>query len=167
MTRRSLSNNTDRFFSVLIYLFAIYDTLFFSIFAIDKLPIIIQKIIIIPATPIIFIYGILGNFIGRFAPFLVFMILFLAIVQNKKIHHFLRFNTLQTIIFGILLFLLGLIFSWLLMPIFGQDNILIQTLFNAIFISGLGACWYSMFRAAQGIYPQLPIISKEVYHRLY
>ena len=66
MTRRSLSNNIDRFFSVLIYLFAIYDTLGFGIFIIDKLPIIIQKIITIPAIPVSFIYNILGNVVGRF-----------------------------------------------------------------------------------------------------
>ena len=35
---------------------------------------------------------------GQFVPLIVFFLLFLAIVKNNKLHHFVRFNCMQVII---------------------------------------------------------------------
>ena len=39
---------------------------------------------------------------GQFVPLIVFFLLFLAIVKNNKLHHFVRFNCMQVTAVAIL-----------------------------------------------------------------
>lgn len=166
MTWRGSTNMTDRIFSVLVYLFALYDGLAFGQFFLSQLPPLIQNIILIPVLPIALIYGLLSKVVGNFAGLLIFFILFLAVVNNYKIKHFIRFNTMQTILIGIVLSLISLIMAYILIPVLGETNFLIKTLSNAIFITSLGACFYSMFQSARGRYAELPVISEAVYYHV-
>ncbi len=121
MAWRGSTDIKDRIFSVLVYLFAWYDCMEFGRFLFNQFPPL--SIVALPALPIAFIYGILNQMLFGFGSFLVFILLFIAVVRNERISHFIRFNTIQTILIGILLALLGLAMQYLLIPAFGSSLI--------------------------------------------
>jgi len=162
MAWRGSTNIQDRTFSILVYLFAIYDSFFFGSYLFDKFPPLIQLILSYILFPIHIVYSL-----NSYASFIVFIILYLAVVRNNQIKHFIRYNALQSILIGILLSLLGLVIKWIFEPIFAGFPLLIQALSNLIFITSFGACLYAMFQSARGIYAELPVISKAAYNQLY
>lgn len=164
MTGRGSTVITDRIFGTLVYCFAIYDTLTFGRFLLNQFPFF--EYLMLPAFPIAFIYGLFGQAFGMFGSFIVFMILFLAVVRNERISHFIRYNAMQTILIGILLALLGLVMQWVLIPALGTNNILMETLFNVIFLGGLAASYYSMIQSILGRYAEIPTISEAAYSQV-
>ena len=50
---------------------------------------------------------------NSFIPFVTFFTLFLAVVRNVKLNHFLRYNTMQAILLDICVMLAGLIMQYL------------------------------------------------------
>lgn len=50
--------------------------------------------------PTPYLYGI--YFGSMFAPLIIFFLIFLAIVKNKKLHHFVRFHAMQSVMLDIL-----------------------------------------------------------------
>jgi hypothetical protein len=97
----------------------------------------------------------------QFASLIIFFVLYLAVVRNEKIAHFIRFNVMQAILIGIILALAGLAFQ-LLGPILGV-NLLTETLFNIIFLGTLAASFYSIVQSITGQYAELPGISEASY----
>lgn len=98
---------------------------------------------------------------NSFIPFVTFFTLFLAIVRNVKLNHFLRYNTMQAILLDICVMLAGLIMQYLPMYIttsFLGDFLEFMTLMNALFAIG-----YCMWNIIQGQYPEIPIITEAVY----
>lgn len=163
MAWRGSIDAKDRIFSVLVYLFAWYDCLAFGNFLFKQFPPL--SVLALPALPIAFLYGILNSLLFGFGSFLVFILLFVAVVRNDRISHFIRFNTIQTILIGILVSLLGLAFQYLIIPAFGS-SLITETLSNTIFIGGLGACMYSMVQTALGKYAEIPTISEAAYSQV-
>ena len=159
MTWRGSIDTKDRIFASLVYLFAICDALPFGGFVFRQFPFL--QIIFIPLTPIFFIYSVLG----RWAGFIIFLILFLAVVRNERISHFIRFNTMQTILIGILLSLLGLLMNRVLAPVLGS-SLLIETLSNVIFLGAMAASGYSIFQSALGRYAEIPTFSEAAYSQV-
>ncbi len=163
MALRGSTDVKDKIFSALVYLFALYDTWFFGAFLVQQFPFL--GILAIPILPIMFIYGFLAQFIGNFASFLVFLLLFLGVVRNERISHFIRYNAMQTILIGIILALFGLIMDSVLRPALG-DGLLIQTLYNVAFLGGLAACFYSIVQSILGRYAEIPTISEAAYSQV-
>jgi uncharacterized membrane protein len=98
---------------------------------------------------------------SQFTPFLVFFALFLAVVRNEKLPHFLRFNAMQSILLDICIMLGGLIIQYMPFEIaYGWIGGLAN---NAVFLTGAAAVFYCWFYAAQGKYADIPIISEAVY----
>ena len=98
---------------------------------------------------------------NSFIPFVTFFTLFLAVVRNVKLNHFLRYNTMQAILLDICVMLAGLIMQYL--PMFVTvsrlgDMLEVFTLCNALF-----ALTYCALCVMQGIYPEIPIITEAVY----
>ncbi|HAC62618.1 MAG TPA: hypothetical protein DCF68_03540, partial [Cyanothece sp. UBA12306] len=112
------------------------------------------------------IYGFFGQFFGRFGSFLVFMILFLGVVRNDRISHFIRYNAMQTILIGILLSLIQLLMEWVLLRALGGGGLLIETLYNVVFLGGIAASYYSMIQSALGRYAEIPTISEAAYSQV-
>ncbi|MEA5509847.1 Tic20 family protein [Crocosphaera sp. UHCC 0190] len=164
MTWRGSIGITDRIFGTLVYCFAIFDTLSFGSFLLNQFPVF--NFLLIPAVPIGFIYGVFGQFFGQFGSFILFMILFLAVVRNERVSHFIRYNAMQSILIGILLALLDLVMQWVLIPALGLNNILMETLFNVIFLGGLAASYFSMIQSALGRYAEIPTISEAAYSQV-
>ena len=164
MTWRGSTDIKDRIFSTLVYCFAIFDTIYFSGFLVRQFPIF--NFLLLPGLPVAVIYGFFGQFFGRFGSFLVFMILFLGVVRNDRISHFIRYNAMQTILIGILLSLIQLLMEWVLLRALGGGGLLIETLYNVVFLGGIAASYYSMIQSALGRYAEIPTISEAAYSQV-
>ncbi len=155
MAWRGSADIKDRFFGAAVYLFAIYDALALGIPLMAQVPALVPffQVLQILVTPI----SLVVNAIPIFGSLLVFFILFLAVVRNERIPYFIRFNTLQSILFGIALSLIQIVFGTL-----GA----IGLIGGVVFIIATGASLYCMVECALGRYPEIPSISNAVYSQL-
>jgi uncharacterized membrane protein len=158
MTWRGSADVKDRIFGALIYILPLYDAYglgkyIFSLF--PPLGLILGYITL----PIAFIYSSLGGF----GSLIVFFVLFLAVVRNPKISHFIRFNTMQAILIEILVFLCSL-----LLGAIGSVGaaLVLQTLNNVVFLGALAACIYSVVQSVLGKYADIPTISDAAYSQV-
>ncbi|HEY9905906.1 MAG TPA: Tic20 family protein [Candidatus Sericytochromatia bacterium] len=154
MAWRGSTTVRDRIFASLSYLLPLLDVFPFGRFLIRQFPVF--GLIYLPLQPLLAIY-----YGFQFASLIIFFVLYLAVVRNEKIAHFIRFNVMQAILIGIILALAGLAFQ-LLGPILGV-NLLTETLFNIIFLGTLAASFYSIVQSITGQYAELPGISEASY----
>jgi hypothetical protein len=159
MTFRSSTTPADRAFACLPYLLPIIEVFPFSIFLLQIFPPIAY--IYYPLQPLLAIYTSVP-----FAGLIIFFVLFLAVVRNPKIAHFIRFNTMQALLIDIALTLFSLLFSTVLAPALGTSNILIETLANTAFLGIIGVCGYCIFQSVLGRYAEIPAISEAVYSQV-
>mmetsp|Transcript_36262 Transcript_36262/g.114425 ORF Transcript_36262/g.114425 Transcript_36262/m.114425 type:complete len:267 (+) Transcript_36262:27-827(+) len=94
-------------------------------------------------------------------PLIIFFAIYLCIVRNNKMPHFLRFNCLQAVLIDIA----GMLVTLLDMYMPGELSLtLFKTLFCGIAATSmLYAIFYCMFCAIFGIYAEIPEISNAVY----
>ena len=154
MTWRGSTTVQERIFAALPYLLPLFYALPFGVFLLRQFPVL--NIILIPLTPLIVIQGTIP-----FAGLILFFVLFLAVVRNERIAHFIRFNTMQAILLDILLVLCSFA-----MNILGRGlgaNFFIETLYNVIFLGALAACFYSIVQSLLGRYAEIPTLSEAVY----
>lgn len=94
-------------------------------------------------------------------PFVTFFVLFLVVVRNARLPHFVRFNTMQSILIDICVMLGGLIIQYLPLEVSFSP---IGPFFNNItFMGGLTCILYSVWFCFAGVYADIPIISEAVY----
>jgi hypothetical protein len=158
MTFRSSTTPKDRAFACLPYLLPIIEVLPFSGYLTDVFPAL--KFLFVPLLPLIFIYASIP-----LAGLIIFFVLFLAVVRNPNISHFIRFNTMQAILIDIALTLFSLLFRSILFPVLGP-SLITQTLANTAFIGVLAACGYSIFQTIRGLYAEIPAISEATYSQV-
>lgn len=144
MTWRGSTTVQDRIFACLPYLLPLLDGLKYGRYLFDQFPPL--KLIFIPLAP--------------FFGFILFLALFLMVVRNNNISHFIRFNTMQAILLDIVLILCGLILSRLGTTLGG---FILETLSNMIFLGILGSFIYAVVQSAMGRYAEIPTISDAVY----
>lgn len=154
MTWRGSTTVPDRIFAALPYLLPLIDVLPFGRFLFNQFPAL--PILFIPILPIAQIYQAVP-----FAGLIVFFALFLLIVRNERINHFIRFNTMQAILIDIVLILCSLVLS--LLPQGGPGNLFVETLFNVVFLGVLAAFIYSVAQSLLGRYAEIPTLSDAVY----
>lgn len=149
----------DRFFGAAVYLFAIYDAIALGVGLVTVFPALLPffNFLQLLLTPINLIYGVVNTAIPFFGSLLIFFVLFLAVVRNEKIPYFIRFNTLQSILFGIAISLISIVFGT-----FGA----LGWIGGLVFIIATGASLYCMVQCALGRYPEIPSISNAVYAQL-
>lgn len=156
MAWRGSTDIKDRFFAAIVYLIPLLYSLQFASFVLEQVPIL--SVILIPLAPLMVIYRI------PFASIIIFFVLYLAVVRNEKISHFIRFNTLQSILLDIALFLISLLLS----PsasLLGSSFIW-QIISSVVFLGTLIACGYGIFQSAMGRYAEMPTISEAAYSQL-
>lgn len=153
MTFRGSTTVQDRIFASLPYLLPLMDVVPFGNFLFRQFPAL--KLIYLPLAPLLAVYN------QPFVSLVVFFVLFLAVVRNEKIAHFVRFNVMQAILIGIVLSLLGLAFS-ILLRVLGT-GLLTETLFNIIFLGTWAASLYGIVQSALGRYAEIPGISEASY----
>ncbi len=124
----------------------------------------------IPLQPFVLIYGL----IVAIVPFglgglVIFFLLFFLVVRNERIRHFIRFNTMQAILIGIVLSIFSIL--WMLVgtifPFLIQEFPIIQdTIYNVLFLGALTASLYSIVQSVLGKYAEIPTISDAAYMRV-
>ncbi len=173
MVWRGVTTPRERLFSALVYLVPILETLAFGGTLFAVLPFLVW--VFLPAfllAPIYF-FPIGGLAVVELA---IFFALFILVVRNPRLPHFLRFNTLQALLLSILaalcrivLQLLGLSQA-LINPLLGQQGalaasgpLLINVLVTAVFIFVVGASLYAIAQCLRGRYPDVPLVSEAAY----
>lgn len=159
MARFGSADIKDRIFGAAVYLFAIYDAMQLGTGLLVQVPALrpLFQLLGILITPVSLIYNVVNTAIPIFGSLLVFFILFLAVVRNENISYFIRYNTLQSILFGIAIALISIVFGTLgALGIIG----------SLVFIVGTGASLFCMVECALGRRPEIPTISAAVYSQL-
>ena len=153
MSWRGSVTPQDRVFASLPYLLPLVDVLPFGAVLFSQFPSL--RLLFLPLQPLI----IINNF--PFAGLIIFFVLYLAVVRNENISHFIRFNTLQAILLDIVLVLCRML-TGILLPGLGQ-NLLTETLLNVVFLGTIAACVYSVVQSLLGRYAEIPALSEAVY----
>lgn len=155
MSWRGSTTVSDRILACLPYLLPLIDGLVFGVSLLRQFPAL--QVLLLPLVPIIQIYESLGS-IGQL---IVFFALFILVVRNEKISHFIRFNTMQAILLDIVLMLCGIILPILTGGL--QIRFVMETLYNMIFLGVLAAFIYAVVQSAMGRYAEIPTISEAVH----
>ncbi|QYX29927.1 Tic20 family protein [Sphaerospermopsis torques-reginae] len=154
MNWRGSTTVTDRIFACLPYLLPLIEVFAFGQFLLRDFPLL--GIVFLPLLPLLRIYyGV------RYAGLILFFALWLLVVRNDKIAHFIRFNTMQAIILDIVVFLCGILTD--LVKFVPGSGFAMQTLYTTIFMGIVGAVVYSVFQSLNGRYAEIPAISDAVY----
>ncbi len=155
MSWRGSTTVRDRIFACLPYLLPLIDSLLFSSSLLQQFPVL--AILLLPLQPVQKIYA--G--IGQIGQIILFFALFILVVRNEKVSHFIRFNTMQAILLDIVIFLCSILLR-ILTPIPGT-GFAIETLANTIFLGIVASVVYSVFQSLMGRYAEIPAISDAVY----
>ncbi|MBD2135969.1 MAG: Tic20 family protein [Sphaerospermopsis kisseleviana] len=154
MNWRGSTTVPDRIFACLPYLLPLIEVFAFGQFLLRDFPLL--GIVFLPMLPLLRIYyGV------RYAGIIIFFALWLLVVRNDKIAHFIRFNTMQAIILDIVVFLCGILTD--LVKFVPGSGFAMQTLYTTIFMGIVGAVVYSVFQSLNGRYAEIPAISDAVY----
>ena len=155
MTWRGSPTVRDRIFASLPYLLPLFSVYPFGIFVFQQFP-ALRELLSLLLTPVAFIYSLVP-----FADLVIFFLLFLLVVRNERIQHFIRFNTMQALLLDILLFLCSLVSQFLLQPL--GTNLVTDTLLSVVFLATLAACGYSVVQSLLGRYAEIPTLSEAAY----
>jgi uncharacterized membrane protein len=155
MTWRGSTTPLDRIFACLPYLLPLLDGLIFADPLFRQFPVL--QLILIPLGPLIYLYqGI------PFMGLIIFFALFLLVVRNENISHFIRFNTMQAILLDIVLIVCSIVVNYMLRPALG-GGLFLDTILNVIFLGTIAAIIYSVIQSIIGRYAEIPTISDAVY----
>jgi hypothetical protein len=171
----------DRIWSLLPYMMPIADAMTFAVPALKVVPGL--KFILFPlyyfALPFAMLQGVFSQFFGMLGGFLVFILLFVTVVRNPRIGHFIRFNTAQAIIIGVAIAILRAVLEIFRFPFtIVSDRAITDVsalsaldygfaaLGGAIFFVALGVVLYSMVSVVQGKYADVPVISEASYSQV-
>ena len=152
MTWRGSTTVPDRIFASLPYLLPLIDGLAFGRFLFTQFPVL--QLLLIPLAPLMQIYSL------PFASLIIFFALYLGVVRNENISHFIRFNAMQAILLDIVLMLCRLV-----LPIFEGPQLafIAETLYNMVFLGAFAAFVYAVVQSLLGRYAEIPPLSDAVY----
>lgn len=153
MTWRSSNTPLDRLFACLPYLLPLLVSLRFGIPFFTQFPIL--QPLLIPFLPLL---PLTGGILGL----VIFFALFMLVVRNENISHFIRFNTMQAILLDIILVLCGIVTDLVLQPVLG-GGLFLETIYNVIFLGTVIAVIYSVIQSALGRYAEIPTLSDAVH----
>jgi len=155
MTWRGSTTVPDRIFACLPYLLPIIEGLGFGSFLFSQFPLL--RLFFWPLQPFLFLYSLLGPF----ASFIVLTALFIFVVRQQKVHHFIRFNAMQAILLTIIVFLCTIL--WEILAKIPGSSFALQTLSNIVFLAVVTVTVYSGIQILQGRYAEIPVISEQAY----
>jgi uncharacterized membrane protein len=104
-------------------------------------------------------------YIHQFMPLVVFFFIFLAIIKNQRLHHFVRFNAMQAMMLDIMVMLPAVANSYIPGEIYWTviGDLIVATQFLTMF-----ACLsWAICATMCGRYADLPIVSDAVYMQVY
>ncbi|MFN4280526.1 Tic20 family protein [Thermosynechococcus sp.] len=150
MTWRATTTIPDRIFASLAYLLPLFYVMPFGGFLFDLFPPLQALVLVV--LPVAVIYSI------PFAGLLVFMLLYLLVVRNNRVSLFIRYNTMQALLMGIVLFIVQLLVQLLVRV--ASFDLLIKVLFNFVFIATVIGVGYAVVQSVRGIYAEIPTLSE-------
>jgi hypothetical protein len=151
MSWQSSHSVSDRVFGSLVYLLPILEVYAFGGLVFAQLPIVAQ--LYQPLLPLMLIYSI------PYGGFILFLVLYLAVVKNPKVSRFIQFNTLQAILIGIAISLCGILINYILLPIF-VPAVVTQVLSTVVFVAAISVAGYAIVMSALGKYTDVPKLSE-------
>ena len=110
--------------------------------------------LVVPALPLVMLERSVP-----FGGFLLFLVLFLAVVRNPRVPYFLRFNVLQAILLDIVLVVLSLAFQLLRLGSLGFAG---RTLANTVFLGVLVLLLFALVQCLRGKEADIPTLSEAV-----
>jgi Chloroplast import apparatus Tic20-like len=169
MAWRGTVTVADRFWAALPYILPIASSMLYIGAFVQLLPITAPIV-----TPIVLIgiaYYTAISPLGMFGEFLIFLALLMFVVRNPKIAHFIRYNTMQAMVIGIMMSLVKAIFDAVGLSVAmltfksASDPLgfVVQFFFAAVFVGAATAYGYSLFNVAQGKYAEIKWISDASY----
>ena len=114
----------------------------------------------LPALPVVVLRKMVP-----FGGFLLFLVLYLAVVRNQKVPYYLRFQVLQAILIDIVLVVVSLAFSVLLAPL--GAGFAVRTLSNTVFLGLLVLVAFAVVECLRGRQAEIPSLSEAVRMQLY
>ncbi len=158
MSLRGSTTVSERIFASLPYLLPVLDGVIFGSSLFHQFPLL--NIILLPLLPLLAVYN--TRFLGAIpVSLIVFFALFILVVRNEKIAHFIRFNTMQAILLDIVIFLSSLLLE--LLSFIPGASFTSQTLASTIFLGTFVAVIYAVSQSLLGRYAEIPAISEAVY----
>ncbi len=159
MNWRNDVSASDRFFACLPYLLPIIGVFGYGCSLISTFPIFqsIYSFIL----PIYSLYAAVP-----FGEFGVFLLLYFLVVRNQRVHRFVRFNTLQSIMLGVLESLFGLALQFVLIPLLSGNNPIAVLLPMLAFLGVWAVCIFSIVKSVMGEYAEVPQLSENVHFNL-
>jgi len=154
MSWRGSTTVPDRIFACLPYLLPVIEVFAYGRFFLTQFPPL--QLLFLPLLPLLTIY-----YNVRFAGLIIFFALFIFVVRNERVSHFIRFNTMQAILLDIVIFLFGILTD--IVGLAPGAGFAIQTLSTTIFLGILVAVVYSVAQSIMGKYAEIPAISEAVY----
>ena len=154
MAWRGSTTVSERIFACLPYLLPMVQGIGFGLILFNQFPPLANAFL-----PIVVLSSIYTSI--PFAGLIIFFALFLLVVRNEKISHFIRFNTMQAILLDIVIFLFSIVLQ-ILEPVPGT-GFAIETLANTLFLGIVAAFVYSVAQSLLGRYAEIPAISDAVY----
>jgi hypothetical protein len=148
----------QRLLAVLAYLLPWSDALPFGQSLFGLFPVL--QWLSLPAFPVLLLQQAVP-----FGGFVLFLVLFLAVVRNTKVPYLIRFNVLQAILVDILLILISLAFSVLLAPL--GLGFALRTLSNTVFLGALLLVGFGVVQSLRGQEAEVPNLSQAVRMQLY
>ena len=165
MVRRSSVDYLDRLYAALPYLLPITAVVAFGAFLFLQFP-VLQDIFF----PVFKLNQILSISILDFISirFVAWFCVFIFVVRNFKVNHFVRFNAMQALLLDIIVALMSAIVQ-LLSLILGNlafFPFMLQIIASVTFLGITAAFLYSIFQCVLGKYAEMPIVSEVAYSQV-
>jgi len=165
MVRRSSVGYLDRLYATLPYLLPIAAVVSFGAFLFLQFPIL--QDVFFPAFKLNQILSIsIIDFIS--IRFVAWFGVFILVVRNFKVNHFVRFNAMQALLLDIIVALMSAI-TQLLSLILGNlafFPFMLQIIASVTFLGITAAFLYSIFQCVLGKYAEMPIVSDVAYSQV-
>lgn len=165
MTWRSTDAISDKLLGCLPYLLPLFDAVVVggALFKlIDNFPVLapLRDVLFILVSPVLIAYSLVPLGLGKL---IVFFALFFLVVRNERISHFIRFNTMQAILIGFIIYIGSLVLGLLTVP--GLE-LITDTFYNVLLFGGLAVVGYSIVQCLMGRYSEIPTISEAVHMQI-
>jgi uncharacterized membrane protein len=155
MSWRGSTTIQDRVFASLPYLLPLTTSIGFAGAILQEFP-AVGNVLAPLLLPVLLVYRTIP-----FASIIIFFALFLLVVRNEKVHHFIRFNTMQALLVDIVIVVFGFI-----LPILGNvdtSNVVVIALSSTVFLGVLAIFIFSVVQSLRGLYAEIPTLSEAAY----
>ncbi|NUN65095.1 hypothetical protein HCU40_10095 [Pseudanabaena biceps] len=165
MIRRNSVDSLNRLYASLTYLLPITAVVMFGVFLFVQFP-----PLLIPFFPILKLNEVLSISVMDFISirFIAWFCLFIFVVRNYKVNHFIRFNGMQALLLDIIIALVSAV-TQILEVILGQASFfpfIFQIISSVTFLGITAAFFYSVFQCIRGKYSEIPVISEVAYYQI-